>query len=186
MNTVVGAARVGKTFVNEDTQQRYSSDFNHHFYTTTRIVDFDFFNKASIESFKKFELIGWGPFFSLIENIYLDMIKEFYSNLIFDSDGLRATFLIKGRKVELSQVFLVDILKCPNDDIERYFIHKEVPYEGYLLERAIHELMEGKVEAINVSQLNVSNRVLLHAISQKVLPSVGKSNTTSFLEIFYC
>lgn len=114
------------------------------------------------------------------------MIKDFYSNLVFDSDELRATSHIKGRMVELSQEFLADIIGCPNEGTMRYFNHREVPYKGYSCGRAIRELMESKVDSIDVSHLNVTNRVLLSAISQMMIPRVGKSNIPTFLEIFYC
>lgn len=76
-------------------------------------------------------MIGWKPFFSLTKHKYLEMIKEFYSNLVFDDNELRATSLIKGRKIKLSQEFLADVLGCPNEGIERYYSHREVPYEDY-------------------------------------------------------
>lgn len=99
VNTMVGATRVGKTFVNDEARQRYSSDLSHRPYTAAWTVDFEFFNKVGIGSFKKLEHIGWGAFFSLIENIYPKMIKEFYANVIFDHDELWATSLIKGHNM---------------------------------------------------------------------------------------
>lgn len=169
LNIVVGVVCDGKTFINDEARQRYSSDFSHCLYTVARTIDFDFFNKARIDLFKNLEHIGWGPFFSLTKNIYSEMIKEFYSNLVFNADSLRTTSLIKGRKIELSQEFMADVLGCPNEGIERYYSHKEVPNEGYSCDRAIRELMEGKSDSIDVSRLSVSNRVLLSAISQMVI-----------------
>lgn len=58
VDTMAGAARVRKTFINDEARQRYSSYFSHHPFTTTRTIDFEFFNKAGIDSFKKFEQIG--------------------------------------------------------------------------------------------------------------------------------
>lgn len=46
--------------------------------------------------------------------------------------------------------------------------------------------MDEKPNAIDVPHLNVTNRLLLHAVSQTIIPRVGKSNNPTFLEIFYC
>lgn len=73
----------------------------------------------------------------LNENIYQELIKEFYTNLVFDPTDLKATSLMKGRRVKLSQQYLAKIIGCPNEDIERNFSYKEVPYEGYSREKAI-------------------------------------------------
>lgn len=95
--------------MNDEAFIRYSQDSSHR-PCTAKIVDFDVFNKAGIDSFKKLEQIGWGAFCTLNEYIYPAMIKEFYSNLIFNADELKAISLMKGRKVELSQQFLVDVI----------------------------------------------------------------------------
>lgn len=78
---------------------------------------------------------GWGAFFSLKENIYQELIKDFYANLTFDSTKLRATSMMKGRQIEQSQEFLADIIRFPNKGIERHFSLKEAPYEGYSREK---------------------------------------------------
>lgn len=62
---------------------------------------------AMLESTHLSDLNGWlGPFFSLNEHIFPETIKEFYSNLTFADNELRATSLIKGRKVKLSPEYL--------------------------------------------------------------------------------
>lgn len=177
--------RSGKTFRDDEAKERFLKDFIHRSYTTTRTVDHEFFAKANIDCFQRLEQIGWGAFFATNENIYPVLIKEFYSNLVFDSSELRATSLMKGRKIELSQEFLADVIACPNEGIEHYFSHKEIPYEGYSREKAIRELMNGKSDVLDVARLDVSNRLLIHAISQTIVPRVVKSNNPTFLEIFY-
>lgn len=39
---------------------------------------------------------------------------------------------------------------------------------------------------MDISRLSASNRVLLSAINQMVIPKVSKSNIPMFLELFYC
>lgn len=53
VNTMVGVVHTGKTFSNDDSRQRYSSDCSHRSYTIARTVDFKFFNNAGIDSFKR-------------------------------------------------------------------------------------------------------------------------------------
>lgn len=113
------------------------------------------------------------------------MIKEFYSNLVFNDNVLHASSLLKGRKIELTQEFLGDVLGYPNEGIERYYNHKEVPYEGYSCDCIVKELMDEKGDSMDVSRLIAYNRVLLSDISQMVIPRIGKSNIPTFLEIFY-
>lgn len=45
--------------------------------------------------------------------------------------------------------------------------------------------MEGKYDSMDVSQLSVSNHVLLSGTSQVVIPCASKSNIPNFLDIFY-
>lgn len=58
---------------------------------------------------KKMENIGWEAFFSLKENIYPEMIKEYYVNMVFEKSELKATSMTKGHKIELTQQFMLDI-----------------------------------------------------------------------------
>lgn len=78
------------------------------------------------------------------------------------------------------------VLGCPNEGIQRYYSHKEVPYEGYFRDRAICELKEGMADFVDDTRLSVFNHVLLSTINQMVIPRAGKSNIPTFLEIFYC
>lgn len=68
--TTMASARTRKTFVNKETRQRYASHFSHKMFTIAQIVDFQFFNKANIDAFNKFEVIGWGTFFALNEQVF--------------------------------------------------------------------------------------------------------------------
>lgn len=103
----------------------------------SRMVDHVFFDKVGMDCFRKLKIIGWGVFFSLKENIYLELIKEFCANLAFDSTKLRATSMMKRWQIELNQEFFADVIGCLNEGIERYFSHEEVPYKGYSREKAI-------------------------------------------------
>lgn len=82
--TMSGCA--GKTFIDDKAYHQYDSNFCHRQCLTARIVDFDFFISAGIDSFTKFEAVGWGPFFTLNELVFLEMVKEFYANLSFDEE----------------------------------------------------------------------------------------------------
>lgn len=79
----------------------------------------------------------------------------------FDETELLTTLMIKDRKIYLSPEFLAYVINCPNEGVEHYFSHKEVPYEGYIRDRAIKELMGGKFGGMDVSKMDVVNRVLL-------------------------
>lgn len=46
--------------------------------------------------------------------------------------------------------------------------------------------MEGKIDILDVSRIDANHNILIHAISQNVIPWVGKSKNPTFLEIFYC
>lgn len=46
--------------------------------------------------------------------------------------------------------------------------------------------MSGKFEVLDVAEFEVPNRLLVHAVSQIVIPRVGKSITPTFQESFYC
>lgn len=143
VTTMVGG-RLGKMFVNGEAKQCYGYVLCHHQYTIARNVDFDFFIKADIDSFRKFESISWGLFFTLNEPIFCEIVKEFYSNLIFDDGEFWASSMIKGQKIELTLDFIANVIGFPNKGVEHYYSHREVPYEGYSREKAIRELMEGK------------------------------------------
>lgn len=88
--------------------------------------------------------------------------------------------------MESSLQSVVETISCPNEGVERYFSHKKVPYERYSREWAIKELMGGRTDVLDIAKMEVSNRVLVHAISQNVIPQINKSNAPTFLEIFYC
>lgn len=109
------------------------------------------------------------------------MVKEFYSNLAFDNKELLAISLLKGRKIKFTQELLDHVLGFPNEGIEQYYSHREVPYEGYSRERAVCNLVEGKSDTMGVSNMNVSNWVLLPAINQMVISRARKSNIQTFL-----
>lgn len=106
--------------------------------------------------------------------------------MVFDSKRLRATSTMKGRRINITQQSLTGIIGCPNEGIECYFSHKEIAYEGYYRERAIRELMNEKSDVLNVAKLDASNRLLIHGISQTIIPRVSKSNRSTFLEIVLC
>lgn len=110
-----------------------------------------------------------GPFFSLNEHIFPEMIKEFYTNLTFSENEPWATSLIKGRKIEMSPELLAEVLRCPNDGIERYYSHQEVLYEGYFREQVIRALMEGKSNSMDVLKMIISNCVVLSVINNMVI-----------------
>lgn len=101
--TIGGCA--GKMFIDEKACHWYNSDLCHRQCSSAHVVDFDFFLNAGSDSFTKFEAVGWGPFFTLNEPIYLEMVKEFYANLSFD-DNLQGTSIIKGRKIVLTPKYL--------------------------------------------------------------------------------
>lgn len=81
------------------------------------------------------------------------MLKEFYDNLEFDETEPIASLMVKGRKIALIPDFVADIIGCQYEGVERYFSHKETPYEGYIRDRAIRELMEGRSVAMSVSKI---------------------------------
>lgn len=51
--------------------------------------------------------------------------------MVFDSNDLKASSMMKGLKVKITQQFLTDVIVGPNEGIKCYFSHKEIPYEGY-------------------------------------------------------
>lgn len=136
-----------------------------------RTVDFDFFINAGIDSFTKFEAVGWGPFFTPNEPVYPEMVKEFYANLSFE-DELQGVSMIKGRKVVLTPEYLTEVIGCPNKGVQRYFSHKEVPFEGYIRDRAVKELMGGKAGLIDVSKMDVSIRVPSQPSPKRLCPKL--------------
>lgn len=90
-------------------------DFYHRQFSVAKIVDFEFFINARIDTFRKFEAIGWGPYFTLNKPVFPKMVKEFFLNLVFDDDELQAMSMIKGQKMELTIEFMDDVIGCPNE-----------------------------------------------------------------------
>ena len=59
--------------------------------TLGRNVDFKFLRYDGFSIGEKLIKQGWKSFLSLSEPIYIDLVKEFYSNLIFFDGVLRST-----------------------------------------------------------------------------------------------
>lgn len=106
--TTMVTPRPGKTFIDEKAKQHFLSDFCHRQFSVPCTVDFDFFITVGINTFQMFEKVGWGPFFTINELVYPEIVKEFYANLEFnDTEGIS---MIKERRVNITAEFIADMI----------------------------------------------------------------------------
>ncbi|KAF7835940.1 cytochrome P450 71D7-like [Senna tora] len=156
-----------KVFDGSSAEERFDSDFSHRPYSPPREINLSFFYKEGFSCFERFKQIGWEYFLSLNETIYSEMIREFYSNLVFDHDSLEASVLLRGRRARLTKETLSLLLKCPNTGICPEMVG-DVVSASYSREEYIKELIGFESSMCPIGLLNADNRIIFHIVDQEL------------------
>ncbi|KAF7830650.1 Fgenesh protein 21 [Senna tora] len=135
------------------------------------------------DCFEKLKQIGLEYFLSLNETIYPEMIREFYSNLVFDRESLEASVLLRGRRTRLTKETLSLLLRCPNTGVCPEMVG-DVVSASYFREDYIKELIGFESSMCPIGLLSADNRILFHIVDQVVIPRQNKSNDPNNTELF--
>ncbi|KAF7841244.1 uncharacterized protein G2W53_003542 [Senna tora] len=172
-----------KIFDGPNAKERFESDFSHRSYSPPREINLSFFYKEGFSCFEKLKQIGLEYFLSLNETIYPEMIREFYSNLVFDRESLEASVLLRGRRTRLTKETLSLLLRCPNTGVCPEMVG-DVVSASYSREDYIKELIGFESSMCPIGLLSADNRILFHIVDQVVIPRQNKSNDPNNTELF--
>ncbi|KAF7823667.1 uncharacterized protein G2W53_021811 [Senna tora] len=172
-----------KIFDGPNAKERFESDFSHRSYSPPREINLSFFYKEGFSCFEKLKQIGLEYFLSLNESIYPEMIREFYSNLVFDRESLEASVLLRGRRTRLTKETLSLLLRCPNTGVCPEMVG-DVVSASYSSEDYIKELIGFESSMCPIGLLSADNRILFHIVDQVVIPRQNKSNDPNNTELF--
>ena len=125
-----------------------------------RNIDFNFLRRDSFSIGEKIVKQRWRFFYCLSEPVYIDLVKEFYANLVFNDGVLRS--IIKGVEIILNAARLGRLHQMPCvgsclDELSR----KEDGLRSILRRHDVEGFMK-----IETKDLSVKMRLFHHMISR--------------------
>lgn len=118
--------------------------------------------------------------------VYPNIMKEFFSNLDFDSNLLKGEMSLWGMKCVINQHLATSLLGFKvTDPTVKIFECNNVIFQGYIKRQAIKMFTGSNQDSIRPADLDDETRVLHHAITQLLVPKSYKKNSPNNREIFY-
>ncbi|KAF7835945.1 hypothetical protein G2W53_010804 [Senna tora] len=145
-----------KLFLDEAVKTRFEDNFKDRGICTPRKVNLEFFDKElGLTVFHMFSLMGWRPFLA-----------------------------IKEKKIDLTMRNLRAWIGLKEGDFKRYSTKEPISIEVYSHEKAVKKITGGISGEFILGKLGVNERLMVHVLSQMILPKAGTSNDPSNFDIF--
>ncbi|GAV72049.1 hypothetical protein CFOL_v3_15538 [Cephalotus follicularis] len=155
------------------------------------VVDFEFTSGDNFPLEQWFSTLGWKEYFSINVPYYIELVKEFYSNLLNvggDCDNLGIKSKVSKSVIKFDGKLLGGILSVPADG-SKFFETKKWPEDPELvLEDCLRvfylneNLFGGMAKPTNV--LSAEHRLLHHIVSTHVLPTSGGHEKMSYQDLY--
>ena len=164
---------------------RYIKYFNKRTILHGRNIDPEFMRNFRLESI--FYRMGWTPVISLVEPVYTQLVRCFYSKDHF-THGAFIDCTLRGKDIRLTLLKICEILgvSCKGMLVDDMKTWPNIP--GFVPTEAIEHLCEVSVghglRKPNAHSLSIKCCVLHHIITFSIIPRGGHRQELSYLEAF--
>ncbi|GAV66421.1 hypothetical protein CFOL_v3_09931 [Cephalotus follicularis] len=171
---------------------RYSDNYAVRKVFYCRIIDFHFSSYDGFIFEQWFEALDWKDYFQINVPYYVEVVKEFYSNLSSVGDGCNGNLEIKTKvnkvTIKFNDQILGNILNVPTRG-SKFFETKKWPNNPELvLEDCLRvsypnkNLFDGMAKPTNI--LNGEHTTLHHITTTHILPTSGDHKKMSYQDLY--
>lgn len=180
-----GSPKIGNIFRSKSAKEAFEKVFSTKDPVPPRNINNRFVESLGYDCFKLMRKVGLSGLIDLDEPIYPTLMREFYSNLIFEEGTLNGDFYLRGRQMKLTEFTLGTFLNAekPRKDSVRVF--EKIKYPGYEKKEAIKLLTGLSGKKITVYDLPNNDRLMNHGLIQLIMPRKHKTNDPTNRDIFY-
>ncbi|GAV77789.1 hypothetical protein CFOL_v3_21259, partial [Cephalotus follicularis] len=156
-----------------------------------RVVDFSFTTGDNFQSEQWFTALGWRDYFTINAPYYVELVKEFYSNMTNvsnDCDSIEIKTKVNRTMIKFDDKLLGNILGVPTIG-SRFFETKKWPEDPELvLEDCLRvfypneNVFRGMVKPTNL--LGAEHRLLHHITATHILPTSGGHEKMSYQDFY--
>ncbi|GAV81670.1 hypothetical protein CFOL_v3_25124 [Cephalotus follicularis] len=156
-----------------------------------RVVDFEFTSGDNFSLEQWFSALGWKEYFLINVPYYVELVKEFYSNLLNvsgDYEYLEIKSKVSKTVIKFDDKLLGEILSVPADG-SKFFETMKWPEDPELvLEDCLkvfypnENVFGGMAKPTNL--LSAEHRLLHHIVATHVLPTSGGHEKMSYQDLY--
>ncbi|GAV77213.1 hypothetical protein CFOL_v3_20685 [Cephalotus follicularis] len=170
---------------------RYKGSYTARKVLCGRVVDFGFTTGDHFQLEQWFTALGWRDYFSINVPYYVELVKEFYSNMFNVSDGcdiMEIKTKVNNTVIKFDDKLLGNILGVPADG-SSFFKTKKWPedpdlvLEDYLRLFYPNENVFGDM-AKPTNFLGAEHRLLHHITATHILPIFGGHEKMSYQDLY--
>ncbi|GAV66321.1 hypothetical protein CFOL_v3_09831, partial [Cephalotus follicularis] len=155
-----------------------------------RVVDFFFTTGDSFQLEQWFTGLGWRDYFTIHAAYYVELVKEFYSNMVNasdDGDNLEIKTKVNRTVIKFDDKILGNILNVPALGSKFFETKKWPEYPELVLEDCLrvfypNENVFGMEKPTNL--LGAEHRLLHHIIATHILPTSGGHEKMSYRDLY--
>ncbi|GAV67213.1 hypothetical protein CFOL_v3_10721 [Cephalotus follicularis] len=170
---------------------RYKGSYTARKFVCGRVVDFAFTSGDNFQLEQWFITLGWRDYLTINVPYYVEIVKEFYSNMFNVSDGcdiMEIKAKVNKIVIKFDDKLLGNILGVPGDG-SKFFETKKWPEDPDLvLEDRLRvfypneNVFGGMAKPTNL--LGAEHRLLHHITSTHILPTSGGHEKMSYQDLY--
>ncbi|GAV78407.1 hypothetical protein CFOL_v3_21875 [Cephalotus follicularis] len=170
---------------------RYKGSYTARKVLCGRVVDFEFTTGDHFSLEQWFSALGWRDYFTINVPYYVEVVKEFYSNLFSVSDGcdvVKIKTKVNKTMIEFDDKLLGEILGVPAEGSRFFETKKWSEDPDLVLEDCLrvfypNENVFGGMEK-PTNLLGAEHRLLLHTVATHVLPTSCGHEKMSYKDLY--
>ncbi|GAV70109.1 hypothetical protein CFOL_v3_13607 [Cephalotus follicularis] len=170
---------------------RYSRSYTARKVLCGRVVDFGFTSGDNFQLEQWFTALGWRDYFSINVPYYVEIVKEFYSNMFNVSDGcdiMEITTKVNKTVIKFDDKLLGNILGVP-DDGSKFFETKKWPEDlDLVLEDCLRVFYPNENVFGGMAKptylLGTEHKLLHHITATHILPTSGGHEKMSYQDLY--
>ncbi|GAV85306.1 hypothetical protein CFOL_v3_28744 [Cephalotus follicularis] len=156
-----------------------------------RVVDFGFTSGDNFSLEQWFSALGWKEYFLINVPYYVELVKEFYSNLLYvsgDFDNLEIKSKVSKSVIKFDDKMLGEILSVPADSSRFFETKKWLDDPDLVLEDCLRvfypneNVFGGMAKPTNL--LSAEHRLLHHIVATHVLPTSDGHEKMSYQDLY--
>ena len=144
---------------------------------TGKNIDFRFFESEGFSLASKIKNQGWSFYCSLKEVTFVDLVREFYQNLIYGNGSVTST--VKGIDICLDPVILGEILHLPSEG----YAYMELPVKEEGISVIFGGTYQGNLNKLEAKILPIEMRILHQMVTKLFFPRSGRHDLLSGRDI---